>query len=256
MNSIRILVILLTFLGTVMLAAPITNSDVVKMVTAGVDEGIIISAIQNSEPKFDIGTDGLISLSQAKVPQAVVAAMIQRASGAAMPSTSSNQAPAQMSPPPDVQAVIAVDNGQETRLTYARADSKVRLRALGFGGGAAYFCMDGSNAKIRLKSRTPEFVAWLPSDAVPETQVDLTLWAARNNNTREILCANSGAWGSSSTGFPKDRLIKMEFTRTPERSPDGKLVRYQFKPTGVLVPGEYALIFGENTPRCFDFGID
>jgi hypothetical protein len=256
MNAIRSLLISMAFLGTVMLAAPMTNSDVVKMVTAGVDNGIIISAIQNSEPKFDTGPDGLIGLSQAKVPQAVVTAMIQRASGAVATPTATSPAQAQAAPAPDVQAVIAVDGGQETRLAYIRADAKVRVRALGFGGGAAYFCMDGSAARIRLKSRTPVFFAWLPSDAVPETQVDLTLWASRKNNTREIMCANDGGWGSSSAGFPKDRLILMEFTRTQERSPDGKLVKYQFKSTRALVPGEYALIFGENTPRCFDFGLD
>jgi len=263
---LRILALPLFLLCSALPAATIKNDDIVKMVKAGLDEDIILSSIKNSDAQFDTSATGLIALSEAKVPKTIVTAMLERPTGNA---TAKNRPPPKqnaISGPSttttgnddnaaDVSSVIALDTGQEVRLSYTRCEVKTRIRALGFGGGAGYMCIDGPRAKNRFKSRDPIFFAWLPRDAVPETQVDLTVWAIRKDNTREIMCANVG-FGSSTSGFPKERLLQMEFKKMEEVSSDGKFQRYQLKPTRSLSAGEFVLIFGETVPRCYDFGID
>jgi hypothetical protein len=57
-------------------AKPLTNEDVIKMVSAGLTEDLIIDKINASSPRFNVDTDGLIELKKAGVPDKVVAAMI------------------------------------------------------------------------------------------------------------------------------------------------------------------------------------
>ncbi|MSR43106.1 MAG: hypothetical protein EXS19_03605 [Pedosphaera sp.] len=64
-------------------AAVLTNADIIKMSTAKLDDAIIISAIENSEPKFDTSAQGLIDLSAAKVSQGVIATMLKRSNAPA-----------------------------------------------------------------------------------------------------------------------------------------------------------------------------
>ena len=259
MNLSRILTLPLFLLGAAALAAPMTNDDIVKMVKAGLDEAIIVSSIQNSESKFDTSSDGLIDLSDAKVPKTIVTAIIERAAGktAAPAAGATRKTPLAEAGVVDVQSVMMVDGDQEVRMVFARTEMTTRVRGLGFGGGAAYLCMDGTSAKLRIKNRTPLFYAWLPSDGVPEQQVDLVSWAARKNGTREVMCANVGGMGGSTrTGFPRERMVVLTLTSMKEQSPDGRYVRYEIRPQS-MAPGEYALVFGvTGTPRCYDLAIE
>ena len=98
MKSHRILFLIL-FVSTFALAAfaqdnlpaPLTNSDIVKMVKAGVSEGVIVRTIQISEPNFSITPDALISLKHQHVPNNVMAAMVdsQASSRSLAPNTPS-----------------------------------------------------------------------------------------------------------------------------------------------------------------------
>ena len=57
-------------------ARPLTNSDVVKMVNAGIPESVIVREIQVSEPNFDASPDGLINLKHHHVPDGVLGAIV------------------------------------------------------------------------------------------------------------------------------------------------------------------------------------
>ncbi|MHB8655211.1 MAG: hypothetical protein ACYDA9_15180 [Terriglobia bacterium] len=61
--------------------APLTNSDVVRMVKTG--EASIIASIQASPAKFDLSPQGLLALRQAGVSEQILRAMVARGSGAA-----------------------------------------------------------------------------------------------------------------------------------------------------------------------------
>jgi hypothetical protein len=54
----------------------LTNEDVMKLVSAGIGEELVITKIQASRTAFRMGTDDLIQLKQAGVPDRVVLAMI------------------------------------------------------------------------------------------------------------------------------------------------------------------------------------
>jgi len=69
------------FLSTTILTAqqnnaPLTNSDVVKMVKAGTPETTIVNAIATRDIQFDLSSTGLQALSQAGVSSKVVRAML------------------------------------------------------------------------------------------------------------------------------------------------------------------------------------
>ena len=53
MNLKILFSLLLALISTSALAGPMTNADVIKMVSAGLDESIITTAISAAEPKFD-----------------------------------------------------------------------------------------------------------------------------------------------------------------------------------------------------------
>jgi len=73
-------ILLFAFAPLTLNAAPMTNADVIKMVEAGIDESVIITAIQKAQSGFDTSPDGLIALSQAKVSKEIINAMVTRSS--------------------------------------------------------------------------------------------------------------------------------------------------------------------------------
>lgn len=60
----------------------LTNSDVVKMVNAGIPESVIVREIQVAEPNFNISPDALVSLKHKHVPDSVLGAIVDTQTGA------------------------------------------------------------------------------------------------------------------------------------------------------------------------------
>lgn len=58
------------------------NQSVVTMLTAKVPKAIILAKIQNTKSAFDVSANGLVGLTQAKVPTDVIKAMVAKAGGA------------------------------------------------------------------------------------------------------------------------------------------------------------------------------
>ncbi len=89
-----------------LMAAVLTNDSVVKMVEAGLDEEVILLAVERGEPKFDLDPSDLIKLKEKGVPDAVVKAMLERQEGAAV------KAPAKVADKPASKAkpkVVEID---------------------------------------------------------------------------------------------------------------------------------------------------
>ncbi len=68
-----------------------TNQDVIKLVKAGLSAEIIITQINQSAAAYDLSVDGLMSLSQNRVPNEVIKAM--QAKSATKPATSAAASP-------------------------------------------------------------------------------------------------------------------------------------------------------------------
>ena len=63
-------------------AAPMTNDDVIKMVTGGLGEATVIQAVNAAEPGFDTSPDGLVKLKQGGVNDHIIQQIIARGSAA------------------------------------------------------------------------------------------------------------------------------------------------------------------------------
>ena len=73
--------------------APLTNSDIVRLVKAGVSADAIVAKIQTSDSDFATDTDSLIVLAGEKVPNSVIQAMMARSAAAAAPTALPPTAP-------------------------------------------------------------------------------------------------------------------------------------------------------------------
>jgi hypothetical protein len=65
-------------------AVRLTNSDVVKMVKAGIPESVIVREIQISEPNFNTTPNALVDLKHHHVPDGVLCAIMDSQTGARM----------------------------------------------------------------------------------------------------------------------------------------------------------------------------
>lgn len=248
-------------------AAPMTNADVIKMINAGLDESIIITSIQNAENGFDASANGLIALSEAKVPKPIVNAIIQRTSAKTTPAA---QAPAAEDDDSMRASDIYMIDGSETKvMRYITAQSRTAQRGLGFGGVATYTVLRGSNAVMRTKNTTPSFLIAIPDQAQPESYFTLANFEIRKNGSREVMVGASG-FASYSTGIHKSRIVEMRAEKVADQTKaPKKFTIYKLTPAKPMAAGEYAMVlytgelqslvgewFGNTGNSYFDFGID
>jgi hypothetical protein len=246
-------------------AATMSNADVIKMVEAKLDNGIIITAIANAEPRFDTSSDGLIALSQAKVPQDVIEAMIKRASAPATPAGGGAAATSNAMKPSEV---IMIEGDTTKVMKYLNPQMRTAARGLGFGGMASYAVLRGPQATLRTKHTTPSFLVAVPDQAQPDSYFMLASFAVRKNNSREVMIG--GGYMSYSSGVHPDRVVvlKSEKAADQSRAAAGFTI-YQLTPGAPLAAGEYAVIlytgemygmvsawFTTQGNSYFDFGVD
>ena len=132
------------------LASVLTNADVVKMSAAQLDESVIITAIENSDAKFDTSTAGLIDLANAKVSKTVISAMIRKVSMPAKEAGATGSAQAASAPADQANLMSPSDvfiiDGNETRpMRYINPQVRTAARGFGFGGFASYAVLYGSS---------------------------------------------------------------------------------------------------------------
>lgn len=241
-----------------------SNADVIKMVAAKLDEGIIITAVANSESKFDVSADGLIELSKAGVPQAVVEAVIKRASGKGPAPGATAEADDAMKP----SDVLMIDGGETITMKYLNPQVRTAARGLGFGGMASYSVLRGPAAAFRTENKQPTFVIAVPDQAQAESYFTLASFAVRKNNSREVMVG--GGYMSYSSGIHPDRMVAVDSVKADDQSkaPKGFTI-YEITPKSPLATGEYAVVvysgemmalvgtwFTGTGNAYFDFGVD
>jgi hypothetical protein len=112
---------------------PLTNSDVVKMVNAGIPEAVIVRDIEVSGTNFVTSTDALINLKQHHVPDSVLGAMVDSRAGVRMhdagPPSIAYAAPQSASHPhyqlPNVDATLRLDSKTTGKLQVRKNEFKV-----------------------------------------------------------------------------------------------------------------------------------
>jgi hypothetical protein len=112
---------------------PLTNSDVVKMVNAGIPESVIVRDIEVSGTNFVITADALISLKQHHVPGSVLAAIVDSQAASKMrqagPPAMAYAAAQSASHPhrqlPNVDATLRLDSKTTGRVQVRKNEIKV-----------------------------------------------------------------------------------------------------------------------------------
>lgn len=279
-HILTLVLLALAVFGGRLVAAELTNADVIKMAKAGLNEEIILTAISNSEPKFDTSPAGLIALSEAKVSKEVITALIRRNNpGAApaadhvAPASSAEPTPAPAAaaaPAPSLQSpseVILVQGDEAKPMRYLVPQVSTRARALGWGGVASYAVLRGSAATERLKTAQPSFLVAVPNQAQVESYLTIASFAVRGNNSREVLIG--GGFMGYSSGIHPDRIIAVTTTKLEDQSrAQSGFTLYRVTPAKPLAPGEYAVIlytgemqslvsmwFSSAGNAYFDFGL-
>lgn len=143
----RLFCMLLLALPLLVVAAPMTNDDVIKLVRSGLSEATILQAIQGADPYFDTSSDGLIRLKQGGVNDRIIQQVLAKQSStpAAAPAPVlaplPAQAPPYAEPPPQAVRNCAecgtVTNLKEVKKKGSSSGTGTLAGAL-IGGGLGY----------------------------------------------------------------------------------------------------------------------
>jgi len=102
---------------------PLTNTDIINMVKAGLGESAIVATIRSNPAKYDVSPDALIKLHAAKVTENEMQAMMAASGkGGSAPATGASNAPPSVAATPSsgkksrLPVISIVQNGAEQKL--------------------------------------------------------------------------------------------------------------------------------------------
>jgi hypothetical protein len=244
-----------------------TNQDVINMVRAKLPENTIVMAIRAAKPEFDASADGLIKLKNAGVSQGVIETVIAiQGGGGSVTLASANAGAMAANGSWNPEEVILVDGNERTPMRYLTPQMRNAMRAFGWGGMAQYSVLRGPRASLRLKTRQPEYLLAVPSNAQAESYYTVVSLAVRKNNSREIMVG--GGYMNYSTGVATDRIIATTSERLSDQSAAPQnFVIYRIKVSTPMPSGEYAFVlynsqvkaigfFASGLDSYYDFGVD
>lgn len=220
----------------------LSNQDVVKMVSAGLGEEVIVAKVREaSRTDFRLGVDDLVELKKAGVSEKVVAAMLDRNRPAALsPQAAMNKALG-------VSTIdVSLKTGEKTvPLVIVRGD---RSFAGFLAWGNTFLNYQGLHAKVRISEKRP--VLLVRSDVAPAWnhyslgKLDLD----QKHGVRSLKINDDRTQAPD-----EDWTIPFDVTEEGEGL-------WRVTPKSALPPGEYGWFVhpfsGLQGNGLFDFGID
>lgn len=248
------------------------NDDVVALVTAGVDNDVIVAKIDASATSFDTSVETLIALSDAGVDASVLEAMAR----------------ATRPPPPDEfagtpcrGAGVYVDGGDT--LVALDVDTVARIGDSGLAASAADIAygivptrtratIAGAAAALRVASPRPEFWFCLPAPAAafhapasvdPFGFVLVAHDVSRRRDERRFVLARFWLFGAS-MGPSRRSLRPVVFTEvspnvfraTPEAPLAAGEYGFYYAAVPSLAAYEYLAVSESVAGRVFSFGVE
>jgi hypothetical protein len=230
--------------------APLTNKDVFQMVSIGLSEGVIVDKIHAAkDTNFDTSVDALKSLKDAKVPDAVIQAMIQASSAAHASDQPAAPNPDDPRSPHDAGLWVLV-NGKMTEIE-ASSFSGQKMGAgstmLTMGMKKSHYkaTLRNAHAVVQLSNPNPEFYFYFDkSPAAPmmsftgppptsPSGYQLVRLEVKKDTRETVLMSMGGLGGGMSNGPEKKDLT--DFSSAKIGSGIFKVTLSQ-----PLKPGEYA----------------
>jgi hypothetical protein len=226
----------------------LTNDDIVKLSKLGLgDEAVIAKIRQAPDANFHLETDDLAKLKAAGVSSKIIAAMLDRSTGAS--STTSVVAG-----PRGVTPVMA---GREAIVKLAESSGKVTALTSMIGEPSSTYVyvtmlfwenFPGLHAGIRTTEATPSFL--IATDREPRSRYYVVrLDVNDEDGDRSLKMGRSGAF-SFKAGTAPDSSWTFPFDAKEESQGSWRVSLK--KP---LKPGEYG-IFVVESRELFDFGVD
>ena len=258
-----------------------TNSEVITLAKAGLNQSIIINKIRTSKSDFDLSTDSLIELKKAGISDEIVNAMLTAKTGDKMPAQNAvgmNQVkgdPNDPMSPHGYGVYLYEENNGERKMTQLLPNVSAQNRTggnftaaitpFGLGKRKTKANLPGRNAEMQINDTTPVFYFYLDatsgglntSSGIPSTPNEFALieFNQRSDN-REITIGKSNEW-SSKGGLSDESVIAF----TSEDLGNGI---FKITPSRELTKGEYAffLLNSGNSnasaaigSKFFDFGV-
>lgn len=181
----------------------LTNKNVVSLFKAGLDKGVIITTINNSESNFDKSTAAIITLKKQGIPNDIITAIVNKNS------VGKNIVPTSQTKKVTLGQIPTVDminyiynynkvNNKVTPLEKSVASMKTKYKLMGYGGVNVVYNVEGNKSSVRInQADSVYFVFNTGGAAVP----DMNLFTLNvNKNSREaisqkisVLKGNTGA---------------------------------------------------------------
>lgn len=145
------------------------------------------------------------------------------------------------------------ENGDLVELERVKTELKIRVKALGFGGGEGALQIPGERSSIRFKSgENIQFVVRAPSQQTdPMTLIQFYSFESKKG-VRKAVIVKVGAMGMSSKSTLSNNAVPFNVAKHGESS-------FRIVVSSTLPPGEYFFgVISEKNPTTdvFCFGID
>ncbi len=267
MRYLRIFFAILLFPCLVVAEEPLTNEDIIDLVSMGFSEGTQIAKVEQAETiAFDLSIGGLKALKEVGVPEAVIAAMLKRDSsadelespdtrqGAPAPAISAEQLRWGSASPPVVE--LETDEGR-IKLPYEVGyDSSVGFELV---YSRTYINYPGIESPVRTKNRQPSFIVTSTDGRVPVIFI-VKLDKDKDEGENGVRSLKMGGVavirGGPSAGSYRVPAKKWHFDWEGENLEDG-IDRVVLKKP--LKPGEYGIqlaIGGPDGGSLFSFAVE
>ena len=222
----------------------LTNQDVITMASLGLSDEVIIAKIRRVSGSdglnFDTSVDGLKSLKEAKVSDAVVKAMINPALPPTVVVSGAPMTPDPNLPPPEV-GVYWKDGP-----TFSLVQGRTLTHQKAGGRAGSYFTngirsehwdavVEGPISANLVKDRRPVFYFYVPDGDSAADYVLLSL--EKKSDHREFQVGSFGGITGGKSGIKKEKQIQF-------RAEHAGIRVYKVTLDSDLKPGEYAFFLG------------
>ena len=276
-KTISLFCVLLLCMGSYAEAAPLSNDDIGKLLSAGLGEATVLQAIDTAtEFTFDTSVDALIKLKKAGASDAIIQKMMLR--------QTSQQTSTQASTSPQTNSGISGGKcvmevlGYEDRATML-VDGKVipmqshiaTINSDVSGGsviasaltlgivsakGSASLRLRGEHATLRIQNRLPEFPdIMMPAGSTPDDSIPLVQMKVKEKSRVWIIGTTEMGIGGlkDRSSYDDSRIpLSMEIIADNCTWRDKTWTQYRLKPAKPLDNGEYGLVMGTTV---FDFAV-
>lgn len=257
----------LLFLSGAAQAAPMNNDDVLKMLSAGLAETLVLQGIDGAEPRFDITPEAVGKLRRAGASEAVIDRIITRTAAAVQPPAGSARGDCGLR---TGVGTIGLEDGSGVREIVGEAAIAAGKQG---GAGAAVLkvvtagladpsrpvaIIEGGRAAVRTGQHLPALTdIVLPRGLEPSELVNLVRIESKKTQ-RLVPMAGPKEPVPAALKLPlaRDKLVTLRFdvvTRSC-RSEGSPVSVFRAVPAQPLAKGEYAISFGDET--LFGFGVD